>query len=347
MTTDGNLASTNLDEVTLDSFSADLADEGTQSDRYPLGRLDDRLIIWRFAEGKKRLVVNDNLRIDYAHNSLQLSTPDRELIAIHKVAKKLHYILIKKNSKYAQAIGEIITECNFIPIDTTTADRGFIRYQKYEIPAGYTLRYASVAELWDTWQTEQLSAESTTDRLDLSILAKSKWYRVQQMLCVDDRLDIQTRLGLISLPMRERIAWVSKIGNLPTISDADLTTPTNGRDSSGSSEILGKIISKLAIDPTDRDSMSERTIELSEQSSLVYDGDRSSTLTGQLLAPTTESLHQSAIAVLERYLEYGETIVRTETICDPHGNIISQKTTTTQRSCPRWAIEAILGTLDS
>ncbi len=82
----------------------------------PPDEFDDRTMIWRFAQGKKRLVVNQDLRIDYAHNSLQLSTPNGELIAIHKVAKRLHYVLVKKDSKYSDTIQEVISECQFIPI---------------------------------------------------------------------------------------------------------------------------------------------------------------------------------------------------------------------------------------
>ena len=79
-----------LDLEDRSQFIQDKEDIATES-------LDNRTIIKRFACGKKRLVVNNNLRIDYAHNSLQLSTPPGELIAIHKIAARLHYILVKKD----------------------------------------------------------------------------------------------------------------------------------------------------------------------------------------------------------------------------------------------------------
>lgn len=316
--------------------------------------LDDEVIIWRFAQGKKRLVINDNLRIDYAHNSLQLSTPERELIAIHKISERLHYILIEKDSEYAGTIENIISKCQFIPIDTATSDRRFIRYQKYEIPEGYHLHYDTAAELWQTWQDERhvLTAQQHTDsgqHLDISILAKGKWYRIQQMVCLDDRLDIQTRLGLISLSLRERIAWVAKIGDIPTIANADLGSHQNVHNSGSDSDILGKIISKLAIEASpDRDHqdpqdpMPNSNSDRDRHSSLLYDEDRSSTLTGYTVSPISEQLRMNAINVLENYLEHGETITRTETVSDAQGNLISEKTVTTQRGCPRWAIEAIV-----
>lgn len=315
-----------------------------------LDRLDDATIVRRFAQGKKRLVINQNLRIDYAHNSLQLSTPAGDLIAIHKVAARLHYILVKKDSKYWQIIQNIICESQFIPIDTATAERGFMRYQKYDIPEGYTLRYEIAQELWQVWQ-EHRQQSTAGVKLDILILARSKWYRIQQAICTDDRLEIQTRLGLISFSLRDRIAWIAKLGEIPTVSDADLSTHQNVANSATDSDILGKIITKLAIeaapDDADRDlyldpnsTMTSSAFSQSQDSSL-YEEDRSSVLISQI-SPLAQQLRADALNVLENYLEHGETIVRTETVCDAQGNVISEKTVSTHRACPRWAIEAIV-----
>ena len=317
--------------------------ENTTSDK-----LDDRTIIWRFAQGKKRLVVNQDLRIDYAHNSLQLSTPGGELIAIHKVAKKLHYILVKKDSKYSNVIQEIISECQFIPIDAVTAERGFMRYQKYDIPEHYTLHYEPADRLWQTWQDSK-QQESIGLGLDILILARSKWYRIQQMICTDERLDLQTRLGLISLSLRDRIAWIAKIGDVTTVGDADLGTNQNAVNGGTDSDILGKIISKLAIetmpdgdlDAAPSSNLPNSVFSQPDDTSMLYEEDRSSIL-DDTLSPISQQLRASTISVLENYLEHGETIVRTETIVDPQGNIISEKTVSTHRGCPRWAIEAIV-----
>jgi hypothetical protein len=328
---------------------SELKVRSSQERENTIDNLDDETIIWRFAQGKKRLVINENLRIDYAHNSLQLSTPNNELIAIHKVAERLHYILIKKDSNYSEAIQGIISKCEFIPIDTATAERGFTRFQKYEIPEGYNLRYDMAAELWQDWQEGQQQLADGL-QLDILILARAKWYRVQQMICTDDRLDLQTRLGLISLSLRDRIAWIAKLGDVPIVSNADLTAHQNIISGDTDSEILGKIISKLAIDTSPDDdlhfnsdpNMSSSVFSETDESSILDNEDRSSMLTGYILSPMTEQLRAGAISVLEDYLENGETIVRTETIVDPQGNIISEKTLSTHRGCPKWAIEAII-----
>jgi hypothetical protein len=311
--------------------------------------LEDETIVRRFACGKKRLITNEHLRINYAHNSLQLSTPNGELIAIHKVAARLHYILVKKDSNYSELIKDIIGDYQFIPIDTTTTERGFLRYQKYEIPTGYDLSYAPVADLWQTWSASRQQPQEGM-HLDLLVLAKSKWYRVQDAICIDDRLDIQTRLGLISLSLRDRIAWIAKLGNIPTIDNVDLATQQIGSHSGGDSEILGKIISKLAIEPAPESdlqfdpyvTLSDPSFGRSQTVDSSDDRERDSILTANIVSPMRDALQSAIKNVLEDYLEHGETIVRTEVVTDDRGNVIGEKTITTQRRCPKWAIEAAL-----
>jgi hypothetical protein len=335
-------------------LSYDMEDQSQFLDKENMfATLDDETIVRRFARGKKRLVANHNLRIDYAHNSLQLSTPQDELIAIHKIAERLHYILVKKDSEYSELIQNTISEYQFIPIDTTTAERGFVRYQKYEIPEGYALRYEPAEALWQTWQENQQQI-TVGLRLDILILAKSKWYRVQQITRTDDRLDLQTRLGLISLSLRDRTAWIAKLGNIqPNPERAKAAAERQNTNNNGSdSEILAKIISKLAIE-TDANGDSDLDLDFDPQdrvsrpfldrtNDVLYDPDRSSVLTEKTLSPIKERLLISAIQVLEDYLDHGETIVKTEVVTDAQGNIISETTVTTHQGCPQWAIETIM-----
>jgi hypothetical protein len=321
--------------------------------------LDDETIVRRFARGKKRLVSNHNLQIEYAHNSLQLSTANGDLIAIHKIAERLHYILVKKDDEYADLIHNLIVEHQFIPIDNTTTigrvspleNRRFVRYQKYEIPDGYVLKYESGEELWQ----EDRPQVTLGLRLDLLILSKSKWYLVQEIASLGDRLNVETRLGTISVSRQDPIAWIAKLNEISpndrtrsmqvTVDGQNMNNPTNDSD------ILAKIISKLSLDSTSTEEEVHFDIETivstpfipeNPESSLLYDPDRSSMLMNNNSSFAIEGLTNAAIRVLEDYLENGETIVRTEIITDAQGNTIGEKNVTTQRGCPKWAIEAVL-----
>ncbi len=316
----------------------------------------DEEVFRRFASGRSRSISNQNFQIQYTHNALQLSTPKGELVAIHKVSERLHYILVKKDNDYLDRIQTIITEYQFVPLDTATADRRFVRYQRYEIPEGYTLRYEPAEELWQTWQTWLTNHHQSDDgvRLDILVQAKSKWYRVQDTIRADDRLDIKTRLGLISLHLRDKLAWIVKFGDIPPINNADLADRQNGLDSETDSEILGKIITKLALEPSDDadgDVQFNPYITMTasvagSERDLSALGERDTgTLTANLVEPSKSSLlslQTAAFQAIEDYLERGEIIVRTEVVKDAQGNITSEKTVTTHRSCPRWAIEVAL-----
>lgn len=313
----------------------------------------DEEIFRRFASGRSRSISNENFQIQYTHNALQLSTPTGELVAIHKISERLHYILVKKDNRYLERIQTIITEYQFVPLDTASADRRFVRYQRYDIPEGYTLRYEPAEELWQTWHSWQTNHHQSDDgvRLDILVQAKSKWYRVQDTIRTDDRLDIKTRLGLISLHLRDKLAWIVKLGDIPTINNADLADRQNGLDRETDSEILGKIITKLALESSpdaDGDVQFNPYITMRSPSSgnvqdlSVLDERDLGSLTANLVEPSKSSLQAAALQAIEEYIEQGETIVRTEVVRDAQGNITSEKTVTTHRSCPRWAIEVAL-----
>ncbi len=323
--------------------------------------LDDETIVSRFARGKKRLVSNHNLQIDYAHNSLQLSTVNGDLIAIHKIADRLHYILVKKDDEYADLIHNSILEHQFVPIDSTTTigrvspleNRRFVRYQKYEIPNGYVLKYELSEQLWQTWR-EDRSQIKLGLRLDILILSKSKWYRVQEISSLGDRLNLETRLGTISVSRQEPIAWIAKLNEIsPNPNFKSVKVNVDGQNMNNpDSDILAKIISKLSLDSTSTEEdihfdietiVSTPFIPEIPESSLLYDPDRSSMLMNNSNSSfEIEGLTSAAIRVLEDYLENGETIIRTEIITDAQGNTIGEKNVTTQRGCPKWAIEAVL-----
>jgi hypothetical protein len=342
------------------------------------GEIDDEALVRRFALGKKRAIANQNLRIDFAHNSLQLSTPDRDLIAIHKVSDKFRYILVKKDGDYADFIHSLILEHLFVPIGMNSTDRGFVRYQKYEIPTGYKLQYAPASELWHTWKDHRQDLNLGW-RLDILILAQSKWYRIQEMSIASEKIILTTRVGDITTKLREKVAWIEKLETVPpeTLERTKASVKQQlNTNAISDSDILAKIMSKLAIESEppeseiDRSEIGKSDIGLNTFDETTFDRydisshlsiDRqltaSGTMTDNLNNLTPDEILPSpnvsppqrkerpltmATKVLENYLEHGETIVRTEEVIDTDGKIVSTKTITTKRACPRWVIDTIL-----
>jgi hypothetical protein len=308
--------------------------------------VDDETMIQRFARGKKRSVRNNNLSIEYTHNSLQLATPQGELIAINKVSNKLHYILLKQDSRYWEFIHNIVLDYNFVPIDNNPTQRGFFRYQKYQIPAGYQLRYSSGFELQSFWQEH--NDDTSEMHLDLLFLNKSKWHRVQDVTFQDRRLLFRSVVGVIDLPADTKMAWIYQLSPVVDESFRRKTLPPNAVIPP--SDILEKITSKLRIE---EEIPSDVTMTLDDDVLVNLDDDalalfeRVFNSNSRIEIPETLrqqvlELQISALKIMENYVQHGENITRTEIVTDNNGKKISEKTIVINRGCPRWVLDSLL-----
>ncbi len=315
--------------------------------------VDDATMVSRFARGKKRQIRNHNLIITYAHNSLQLSTPEGELVAINKISDKLHYILIKQDSAYWDFIHNIVLPYNFVPIDNNPSHRGFFRYQKYQIPSGYQLRYTDSQEIHSFWQDNFIHYEQDL-KLDLLFLHKSKWYRVQEITTQNEYVSFRAVAGTVKLPIGLQVAWIYRLIE-PT---EEVTRERDRHDSNtqppvakfGENDLIDKLISKLGVEPDgNKKSGLVGDLKMDVEALALFE----QVFSGQFVPQLSEDLHQqildlqvSVMGILENYLEHGETITKTEVINDDGGNRISEKTITTNRGCPRWVVETIMQVTD-
>ncbi len=349
------------DIETINELGLNSTEPPAQGEESIFSTVDDETMIRRFARGKKRSVRNNNLSIDYAHNSLQLATPQGELIAINKVSNKLHYILLKQDSRYWEFIHNIVLEHNFVPIDNNPTQRGFFRYQKYQIPSGYQLRYTSGFEVQSFWygHTHESASEM---HLDLLFLNKSKWHRIQEISFQNQRLMFRSVAGVVELPADTQLAWIYQLSE-PEVPRRKTLPPIPPKPIE--SGILEKLTSKLSIEAdatlTDLNTADLNTTELNNtelnttglSTSLVIDDNalamfeqifnNSSEMPEKLQQQLTE-LQMSALKILENYVQNGEQITKTEIITDNSGKKISEKTIITNRGCPRWVLESLMKT---
>jgi hypothetical protein len=338
-------------------YELDTIDELKLDRRQPIGdpqeqteslfsTVDDETMVRRFARGKKRSVSNHNLAINYTHNSLQLSTPHGELIALNKISDKLHYILLKQDSNYWEFIHNIVIEHSFVPINDNNTQGGFTRYQKYQIPQGYQLRYSKAGDLLTLW--ERHTGREQKQKLDLLFLSKTKWYRVKTASLKEDKVLLTSVAGQIEMPIGAPVSWIyqlTEISEDAPVKTAAVATGLIKPASNGDSELLDKLISKLGVEEDGKPPLSS-TIQGIDPTALalfdqVFNPRFFPELPEELKQQVTE-LQISAIKILEHYIEHGETIVKTEVIQDNSGKKISEKTITINRGCPRWAIEALL-----
>ncbi len=333
-----------LDELKLDRRQP-IGDPQEQTESL-FSTVDDETMVRRFARGKKRSVSNHNLAINYTHNSLQLSKPHGELIALNKISDKLHYILLKQDSNYWEFIHNIVIEHSFVPINDNTTQGGFTRYQKYQIPQGYQLRYSNAGDLLSLW--ERHSGREQKQKLDLLFLSKTKWYRVKTALLQGDKVLLTSVAGQIEMPIGTPVPWIyqlTEISEDAPVKPAAVAAGPVKPVKNGDSELLDKLISKLGVEEDGKPPISGTingidpdALALFEQ---VFNPKFFPDLPEELQQQVTE-LQISAIRILEHYIEHGETIIKTEVIKDSNGKKISEKTITIDRGCPRWAIEALL-----
>jgi hypothetical protein len=330
------------DIETINELGLNPAQPPATGDESIFSTVDDETMIQRFARGKKRSVRNNNLSIDYAHNSLQLATPQGELIAINKVANKLHYILLKQDSRYWEFIHNIVIEHNFVPIDNNPTQRGFFRYQKYQIPAGYQLRYTSGFEVQSFWYGHVHESASEM-QLDLLFLHKSKWHRVQEISFQNQQLLFRSVAGVIELPADTHLAWIYQLSESETPRRRTLPpVPPKPVES----DILEKLTSKLGVEadspPTEFHST---TMTLDADAIAIFEKvfDSSHEMPERLRQQVLD-LQMSAMKILESYVQHGESVTKTEILTDNSGKKISEKTIITNRGCPRWVIECLMQT---
>jgi hypothetical protein len=334
-----------IDELKLDRRQS-IGDPQEQTESL-FSTVDDETMVRRFARGKKRSVSNHNLAIKYTHNSLQLSTPHGELIALNKISDKLHYILLKQDSNYWEFIHNIVIEHSFVPINDNTTQGDFTRYQKYQIPQGYQLRYSDAGDLLNLW--EQHKGKEQKQKLDLLFLSKTKWYRVKTASVKGDKVLLASVAGQIEMSISAPVSWIYQLTEVSSedesVKTAAVATSPIKPVKNGDSELLDKLISKLGVEEDGKPPVSGTingidpdALALFEQ---VFNPSFFPEMPEELKQQVTE-LQISAIKILEHYIEHGETIVKTEVIKDNSGKKISEKTITIARGCPRWAVEALL-----
>lgn len=326
------------------------------------GTLDDETLIRRFARGKKRLVFNHNLKLNYSHQSLQLCTPEGELVGIHKINdKNIHYILVNKESSYWQFVHQIILEYHFIPL-AIHQDRGYFRYQKYQLPENYELRYTTAWDLLVKWREY---TENERFEIDIFVLIKGKWYRLQKAEGDDLGVKLDTVVREVAVASTQEIAWIFKVDirrkplELPAASPEKLPTtevtlqlpelqePPSDASSGDRQELLAKIAAKLAIaenPPAPSGSHSNPQIEspLPVADLELFDQIFTIEPDSQDYPQRAWEMRLQALDLLAEYIEKGETITRTEIMTDARGNKVGEKIVTIQRGCPRWAIETAI-----
>jgi hypothetical protein len=312
-----------------------------QNDMSNISQWDDATVIRRFAQGEAQPLINQNLRIDSAWKTVQLTTLNGELIGVLKQSDEHPYALIKYDSKYWDLIHQILLDNNFVPVGKSNNQPGFFQYQQHDVPKGYKIRYTEARVLWKTWWPRQRRKRKYEIQLDMLVFKQNKWYPIQDIIVNDAIFDIKTLIGEITLSMSDKIVWLEKIEPPQTMEFEDIQTKIQDSTDMEPSQIsVGKPIENIQ----------ERTVGTLDKSGtlntdLIRKLDRKIEMNldaDTKLEKTLLQLKIKAIKALSTYLENGEIETTTEIIRDAKGEITSTKTVTVKKSCPQWVIEVLL-----
>lgn len=178
-------------------------------DAVPFRKLDDQSLIQGFVESRSALLSNQQLRIESTFDARQLLARKEGVVATIKQVNNQEVVLVRHKSDFWQMIHEALVAAHFIPLSYPDK-KGFIEYQKHEIPAGYTLSYDEARLLWKDWWIRKRKYNSQTIQMELLLMVRKRWFPVRDIISNEGTLYITTLVGDITLSGSDCVAWLTR-----------------------------------------------------------------------------------------------------------------------------------------
>ena len=198
--------------------SANVGNSLTSGNTDPLGNRSlnpmtrESEIIGYFVQGQKQAIVSGNLKLEYTETSIRLSNNNGQLIGISKqVNKWQRKVLISHKFADKLMLARALVAAGFIARQKSSHPE-FAEYHHYQVPAGYSLNYTEVMQLWRTWwhnKRYQLNVASAP--IDLLIFNKGNWYPVKDLQPKQGSFILLTARGELSIEAAEYIVWIAPV----------------------------------------------------------------------------------------------------------------------------------------
>ncbi len=114
---------------------------------------DDLSILQQFVKGKLTFAANRNLKVQVAHDTVQLLTKQGELLAVLKTNGKSRAILVRRGVTYWQLLQQVLVENDCMPVGQN--DKGLVKYEYHPLPFGYEMQHTESKEFWRYWRRKQ------------------------------------------------------------------------------------------------------------------------------------------------------------------------------------------------
>lgn len=171
--------------------------------------LDDTTLVEKFVKGEGELLSNPNLRVESVFETTQLLTKSGEFVAFVKPEDDIPSVSVNVKAKYWELTHKVLLEYSFLPIGQPERE-GILRYEKHEIPSGYTVNYTSAKLLWREWWTHNRLHNASSIQLDLLILTRSRWYPIRAIAYNPEELFLTTLVEEVRLQYEDKVIWLKR-----------------------------------------------------------------------------------------------------------------------------------------
>jgi hypothetical protein len=172
--------------------------------------LDDSGLIEKFIKGEGELLSNQNLRVESTFKTDQLLAKNGIFLAVIDDKSFIDAVSVNTVSKYFDVINQVLLKHSFVPVGEIERSK-LIKYEPHLIPGGYKVNYTPAKTLFKKWWTHQRAGNQHHIKLDLLILARSKWYPIRDITYNPGTLFFKTLVEEITLHNEDSLVWLNKI----------------------------------------------------------------------------------------------------------------------------------------
>ncbi|AFZ12746.1 hypothetical protein Cri9333_1862 [Crinalium epipsammum PCC 9333] len=190
-------------------FNTNLIKNHQDDERKTPSILDDANLIKKFVKGETKLLANQNLRIDFGSERIELSTRQGVIIGLYTLNTKPASVLIRSGSQYNELFHEVLSENHFI-LKGKSHHKGFVEYQQYIPPQGYKVNSTTAVLLWRNWWMGERNSHKHEIRMEILIYFKNRWYPISEITSDQGTFYIKTLLGELTLNSGDQAIWISK-----------------------------------------------------------------------------------------------------------------------------------------
>jgi hypothetical protein len=314
----------------------------TQPDILP----QDLELIDYFIRGKRRLIKESNLRIEYGAKAVKLIDRQSRVVGVSKQVNEWQQkILLYRHSAYWTVVAEKISRSDFLAV-TRTGHPDFAEYHKYQVPRGYQLFQQPAQLLLQSWQ-EQHQGSAGFQANGIMIYQGSNWYPVQEVDTYQEIIRLRTIISELTIGSADSMIWINR---LPAAAHPPLPTGITNNFASGQVNSAATTAAFHSIPPR------AMSIPNPPGTNTATGDTTKSELTAAFKTPVVTAITPApsevltnlknaiklkALARLVDYLNDGEKIVNTEILKNSQGQVVSTKITEIDRGCPRWVIEQV------